>query len=800
MQTGFYRINPVCLKNSIMLKKTLITVLLSISLHYGYNQIITVKQDGSGDYTEIQAAIDNSLNGDTVLVWPGIYYENINFNGHSITLASLNLTTGNPSYVNKTVINGNGKSSCITIITEENACIQGFTITNGSGRKSKTAKGDNEITSGGGIFLGYALTYETLKLTNCIVKDNYASYDGGGIMVVNATLTLSGVTIKNNLSFSYAGGIGVVGDYPLIFDSVNLCSIYNNYSVNGSDITKAINVPLFNIYLDTISVSEPDYYNIFLINNPQVNLNDYLSFQHYNTESVHGNLYVSPYGDNNNTGLTEKSPLKNIAFAIAKIKPDSLNPDTIFITNGTYSKYGTNEKFPFGFKSYLSLIGQDKDSTILDANGFSSHFDAYYPLHTIYNIAVKNLTFKNGVNNTEFSNLIGSAVFTECYNSIIENVSFEDNNGYAGSALLINYCRNISLNGVDFRRNIGGCPLSVATGYKENEYPRKVDSVFITNNIFEHNMPNRDSLLGFGGALYIWGAGPYPDSLFVVISNTLFYHNIIDNGPYGGSIAGTLEYAISHFTNCTFVYDSCFDSPYSSCLHVGEHAKVYLNNIISYHNYPWEISIVPVNNPYTPTELHIRNSLIEEGYYGIECLPADSCNTYYDTSNIDTDPLFYGGPDFPFNLSDESPCIDAGTLDLPNFVLAHLPNTDLAGNPRVVNGKIDMGAYEWNPTVDIKELPKTDTDNKNKITVYPNPFGNKTTVSANWDKDSQVTIAVYNSAGMRVETLQHEYMPKGSSAIIWDTEKLPQGIYFVVMSIAGKEVESVKVVKTERSN
>ena len=36
------------------------------------------------DFNSIQGAIDASENSDTILVDPGIYFENINFNGKSI--------------------------------------------------------------------------------------------------------------------------------------------------------------------------------------------------------------------------------------------------------------------------------------------------------------------------------------------------------------------------------------------------------------------------------------------------------------------------------------------------------------------------------------------------------------------------------------------------------------------------------------------------------------------------------------------------------------------------------------------
>jgi len=64
------------------------------------------------DQTTIQAGKDASFNVDTILVQPGTYVENFNFNGKNIVVGSLALTTGDTSYISQTVIDGNLQGEC----------------------------------------------------------------------------------------------------------------------------------------------------------------------------------------------------------------------------------------------------------------------------------------------------------------------------------------------------------------------------------------------------------------------------------------------------------------------------------------------------------------------------------------------------------------------------------------------------------------------------------------------------------------------------------------------------------------
>jgi len=144
-----------------------------------------------GDYPTIQQGIDHGQDGDTVLVQPDIYYENLSFHGHNVVLASLFLTTADSAYVSSTVIDGNGLSSVIIFQNREGATAQvvGFTIQNGS------------FSAGGGIHCHECSPI----ISNNIISGNSASVGGGISCAGYPAPTIGNNTITGNSASSGAG-------------------------------------------------------------------------------------------------------------------------------------------------------------------------------------------------------------------------------------------------------------------------------------------------------------------------------------------------------------------------------------------------------------------------------------------------------------------------------------------------------------------------------------------------------------------------------------------------------------------
>jgi len=69
-----------------------------------YSAIYTVDAVGPADFASIQAAIDSSSDGDTIVVNPGLYPEDLYYNSRAITVTSLD--PADPDIVAATIING----------------------------------------------------------------------------------------------------------------------------------------------------------------------------------------------------------------------------------------------------------------------------------------------------------------------------------------------------------------------------------------------------------------------------------------------------------------------------------------------------------------------------------------------------------------------------------------------------------------------------------------------------------------------------------------------------------------------
>ncbi|MDZ4122216.1 MAG: DUF1565 domain-containing protein, partial [Candidatus Cloacimonadaceae bacterium] len=384
-----------------LMKIILCTLILLLTMTLGYAAVLSVALDGSQPYTSIQTAIDASTHGDTVLVYPGRYLENVQFFGKNITLASLELTTGDPSYKYVTIIDGNHLNSVIQIRNgESNVTIRGFSIVNGRGFYDTTYG----TTHGGGLLVGALSGQRQLSLINCVISDNFAS-SGGGMQIDQCHLTMSGVSIRNNVS-STGGGIFFAGSYTQYqsnYDPVNRCSIYSNYAAFGSDIYY-YNVNSVHVIVDTFTVADPwNFYATAVPSNP--NISNPYTFDILNTvhEEVNHDLYVSPWGDDANSGLSPSEPMKSVFNAMYRIASDSNDPKTVHVANGHYSPSLNGQMFPIPVKSHTRLTGESRNGTIFDADNESNVLTI--SAHT-HEFALQNLTLYNGKSGitTNYSN------------------------------------------------------------------------------------------------------------------------------------------------------------------------------------------------------------------------------------------------------------------------------------------------------------------------------------------------------------------------------------------------------------
>ncbi|MFH1845695.1 MAG: FlgD immunoglobulin-like domain containing protein [bacterium] len=140
------------------------------------------------DASTIQAGVDSSAAGDTVLVAPGAYNES------EIVLKSGIVLRGETGVPRSTSINGQQSGSVLLCINvDSTCCIEALTISGGYA-----------LNGGGGIFCFYAHP----TITNCLFIENIAlAHDGGGIACLHSSPLVTDCQFLANRANWGGGGV-----------------------------------------------------------------------------------------------------------------------------------------------------------------------------------------------------------------------------------------------------------------------------------------------------------------------------------------------------------------------------------------------------------------------------------------------------------------------------------------------------------------------------------------------------------------------------------------------------------------
>lgn len=480
------------------------------------------------EYRTIQAGIDHSADGDTVLVYPGIYYENLNFSGRHIVLASRYLIYEAPEMIDSTIIDGGMTDRVIRIQSgeSENTMVSGFTLQNGSGgikvsgdvsvqlrnliiRSNEregygagihisdnsvciiqnTAVFDNRTTgsySGTGIYVNDSdVTMEEVLVFNNLNEEG----DGGGMAVFNSSVTMERCRIFRNQAFgnggglycsessiylsrggihqntgSRGGGIYLIDGSTLSTDAVFSPSVYDNHAHHGRDLYSD---SYQSCALDTATVYHLTGYHIL----PEENFDLEVNAIYY--EQYMSDRYVASDGDDSNDGRSWETPLKTIDHALRTLLPSGASVLTIRLADGVYGPSGNGESFPLGWISHVALAGSTTTGTVLDAENTHRILEMY----DVQQAEVSSLTLTNaeylsgGGMDADNSTVIG--------NDLLITGNTVVNNGagirLTGSSVTLNNCVVTNNTGGDVcggifnhsysSLNLNGCIMYNNSGY-----------------------------------------------------------------------------------------------------------------------------------------------------------------------------------------------------------------------------------------------------------------------------------------------------------------------------------------------
>ena len=289
-------------------------------------------------------------------------------------------------------------------------------------------------------------------------------------------------------------------------------------------------------------------------------------------------------------------------------------------------------------------------------------------------------------------------------------------------------------------------------------------SVRIDRCRFEHNVGVN------GGGLYVIRCYDNPCS----ITNSLFANNtsvhfaggmaISDSSPLVCNLTVVNNHSIG--VNCGGIFFYQHSSPILwNCIIYGNTNEAPLEEPVQMWSWTYE--------GFAP-EFH--NCLVQ---YGLENISNYDVITVYENC-LDEDPLLVDPEYEDFHLGAESPCINAGSSDIPASILNGL---DLDGVGRVNDGLIDLGAYEY----DLDGIHET-TQSQSTLHIVGNPITAISYTEINLEKEGPLYASIYSIDGKLMSNKVIGFCPKGLNRIELGElfQQLSSGTYLLVVKTAGK--------------
>jgi hypothetical protein len=358
-------------------------------------------------------------------------------------------------------------------------------------------------------------------------------------------------------------------------------------------------------------------------------------------------IYVKTTGDNFRGKGSSVSPYRTIQKGI----DSAVDGDTVLVADGTYSGDG-NRDLDFNGKAITVTSENGAEATIIDCQGREEepHRGFYFHSGETLLSVVDGFTIKNGYGPWEpFSSStfsVGGGIY--CTNSsptITNNIITGNTATYGGGIQCWEYSSPRVTNNVITRNS-----SSEGAGIWCYNYC----SATISNNIITENIA-------------VWGGGGVKIDLASsaeVVNNVIAENSAQWKG--GGIYCGNSSPVI---INNTLADNSSQHE--GGGIYIWGNASPLIVNTILWGDSPEEIALGGGGS------FIITYSCVQDGWPG--------------AGNINANPLFFDAANANYCLQDGSPCINAGD----NSAFPRSLVEDIDGNPRITDGIVDMGAYEF---------------------------------------------------------------------------------------------------------